>query len=121
MTTHQAQCSLLSDTAGHPHRVVGVERYIHPRVLERPTALPDADLRVSTLEDVAARLARSERTVRQWVKDGLLPHVRLDGGALAFELKDIRAFAAARRVSAADGWALAGRPARSGSWCGFAG
>lgn len=65
--------------------------------------------RLLTLEEAAARLGRSERTVRGWVKAGALHHVRLDGGALAFELEDLRAFAEARRVSAEDAGSLSVR------------
>jgi excisionase family DNA binding protein len=62
--------------------------------------------RLLNLEEAAARLGRSERWVRERVKRGDLPHVRLDGGALAFELDDLRAFAEARRVSASEARAL---------------
>jgi hypothetical protein len=54
--------------------------------------------RLLTLEQAADRLGRSERWVRARVKEGTLTVVRLDGGALAFELDDLRAFAQARRV-----------------------
>jgi len=36
--------------------------------------------------------------VRERVKRGDLADVRLDGGALAFDVEDLRAFAAERRV-----------------------
>ena len=62
------------------------------------------------LEAAAAWFGRSTRWVRQRSRgytaaDGskipaTLPYVRLDGGALAFLLEDLQAFAAARRVSA---------------------
>lgn len=51
------------------------------------------------VEGVAVRLGRSGRWVRERVKRGDLPYVRLDGGGLAFELDDVRAFARARRIS----------------------
>ena len=54
--------------------------------------------RLLNLEDAAACLGRSTRWVRDRVKEGSLPYVRLDGGALSFELDDLRAFARARRV-----------------------
>lgn len=76
--------------------------------------------RLLNLEEASARLGRSERTVRGWVSKGLLPFVKLDGGALAFELDDLRAFAEARRVSAEDARALpdrfqGGRERRNGA------
>jgi excisionase family DNA binding protein len=52
------------------------------------------------IEETAARLGRSQRTVRQWAKEGRLTHVRLDGGALAFDPDDVQAFARARRIGA---------------------
>jgi excisionase family DNA binding protein len=54
--------------------------------------------RLWNLEETAERLGRSERTVREWAKDGRLPHVLLDGGRLAFNPEDVKAFARARRV-----------------------
>jgi excisionase family DNA binding protein len=59
---------------------------------------PTDDWRLWNLEETAARLGRSERTVREWTKDGRLPHVLLDGGAYAFNPEDVKAFARARRV-----------------------
>ena len=50
------------------------------------------------VEEAAARLGRSTRWVRYRAKLGDLPHVRLDGGALAFELDDLRDFACERRI-----------------------
>lgn len=63
------------------------------------SAAPAEGWRLLTLEDVCGRLGRSDRWVRERVKRGDLPHVRLDGGALAFDLEDVKAFAAARRVA----------------------
>jgi hypothetical protein len=37
--------------------------------------------------------------VRERAKKGDLPYVRLDGGALAFELADVQNFACARRIA----------------------
>jgi hypothetical protein len=54
--------------------------------------------RLLTVGDVADRLGRSTRWVRERVKRGQLTRVRLDGGALAFLLEDVEAFARARRV-----------------------
>lgn len=56
--------------------------------------------RLLDVEQAAARLGRSSRWLRGKAKSGAIPYVRLDGGALAFELDDLRAFAASRRVSA---------------------
>jgi excisionase family DNA binding protein len=61
------------------------------------------------VEEVAARVGRSTRWVRERAKRGQLPFVRLDGGALAFELEDVQAFARARRVSAGEPLLRAGR------------
>jgi excisionase family DNA binding protein len=61
------------------------------------------------VEDAAARLGRSTRWVRERAKRGELPFVRLDGGALAFEEADLRAFARARRVAVDEHEALAVR------------
>jgi len=54
--------------------------------------------RLLNVEEAAERLGRSTRWVRERVKRGDLPYVKLDGGALAFEVDDLRAFAQARRV-----------------------
>jgi excisionase family DNA binding protein len=54
--------------------------------------------RLWTLEEVCERLGRSDRTVREWVKRGLLPRERLDGGAWAFDPEDVKTFARARRI-----------------------
>lgn len=61
------------------------------------------------VEETADRLGRSTRWVRERAKQGELPFVRLDGGALAFELEDIQTFALARRISADEPAALAAR------------
>ena len=67
------------------------------------------DWRLLDVEEAASRLGRSTRWVRERAKRGDLPFVRLDGGALAFELDDLRTFAARRRVSAEDEESLASR------------
>lgn len=54
--------------------------------------------RLLDVPEVARRLGRSERWVRDRTKRGDLAHIRLDGGALAFDPDDVRAFARARRV-----------------------
>jgi excisionase family DNA binding protein len=61
------------------------------------------------VNEAATRLGRSTRWVRERAKRGELPFVRLDGGALSFELEDVQAFARARRISADEPSALAGR------------
>jgi excisionase family DNA binding protein len=65
--------------------------------------------RLLGVEEVAERLGRSTRWVRDRAKRGDLPWIRLDGGALAFDLADVQAFVRARRVSADDAGSLAGR------------
>jgi predicted DNA-binding transcriptional regulator AlpA len=69
------------------------------RVLEGEQAEASKPWRLLTLEEVAARLGRSTRWVRERVKRGDLPRVRLDEGAFAFELEDVRAFARERRIA----------------------
>lgn len=54
--------------------------------------------RLLKLDEAAVRLGRSERWLRDRVKSGDVATVRLDGGALAFDVDDLRAFAAERRV-----------------------
>src|SRR5262245_6578210 len=56
--------------------------------------------RLLALPEVAERLGRSERWVRDRVRVGDLARVRLDDGAFAFLLDDVIAFAEARRVGA---------------------
>lgn len=74
---------------------------------DRSPATADEPWRLLTLEDAAARLGRSTRWLRDRVKRGDLPYVRLDGGAFAFELDDLRAFALERRIACTP---LAGTP-----------
>ena len=57
------------------------------------------------MSEVAARLGRSTRWVRE--RAGDLAFVRLDGGALAFDLEDVRCFARERRIACRP---LAGTP-----------
>jgi excisionase family DNA binding protein len=73
------------------------------RVVAEFAAVPQAEAggepwRLLNVEEAAARLGRSTRWVRERAKRGELPSVRLDGGALAFDVEDLRAFARARRV-----------------------
>ena len=74
-------------------------------------AMPPAgeSWRLLDVEQAADRLGRSTRWVRERAKRGDLPFVRLDGGGLAFEEADLRAFAQARRVSAEEPEVLADR------------
>jgi excisionase family DNA binding protein len=74
-----------------------------------PTADERDPWRLLGVEEVAERLGRSTRWVRDRAKRGELPWIKLDGGALAFDLADVQAFARARRVSADDAGSLAGR------------
>lgn len=54
--------------------------------------------RLWDLRETAKRLGRSERWVRTRVKQGDIPRIRLDGGALMFDPDDVRRFARNRRV-----------------------
>jgi hypothetical protein len=78
-----------------------VER-LSDRVVEKLAGVQHSEQgepwKLLNLEEAAQRLGRSERWVRDRVKEGKLAVVRLDGGALAFELDDLRAFAHLRRV-----------------------
>jgi excisionase family DNA binding protein len=78
-----------------------------PRVADAVAArtAPVGDAEEWHLLDVgeaAARLGRSTRWVRERVKRGDLPFVKLDGGALCFELTDLQEFAQSKRVPLAD-------------------
>jgi excisionase family DNA binding protein len=91
-----------------------LERFVPPIAAELATALPKLEpinepWRLLTVDDVATRLGRSTRWVRERVKQGELPFVRLDAGALAFELEDVQAFARSRRISARESSVLAAR------------
>jgi hypothetical protein len=65
------------------------------QVPSEPTAEP---WHLLDVEEAAARLGRSTRWIRDRAKVGDLPHIRLDGGALAFELDDLRSFTRERRI-----------------------
>lgn len=68
------------------------------RLLSAATPPTEREWRLLNVEEAAARLGRSTRWLRERAKCGDVPYVRLDGGALAFEVADLQAFAAARRV-----------------------
>jgi hypothetical protein len=59
---------------------------------------PTQPWRLLDLEEAAQRLGRSTRWLRERVKRGDLAYVRLDGGALAFLVDDLEAFARERRI-----------------------
>lgn len=95
--------------------VAAIAAELAPRVAEElarrestPAAVEEP-WRLLTLEEAASRLGRSTRWVRDRVKRGELPHVKLDRGAFAFELADLQAFAEERRVSADGARALSRR------------
>lgn len=68
--------------------------------LRAPVLVEPPAWRLLTLAEAASRLGRSERWVRDRIKAGELPYVRLDGGAFAFELDDLQTFARVRRIGA---------------------
>jgi hypothetical protein len=63
---------------------------------------PPEEWRLWNLSETARRLGRSERWVRDRVKEGKLSRIRLDGGALAFDPADVHAFARERRIPVED-------------------
>lgn len=65
--------------------------------------------RLLGVDEVAERLGRSRRWVHQAIRERGLPYVRLDGGALGFELEQVRDWARARQVPASKPVALAPR------------
>lgn len=84
-------------------------------LLEHDAAPPAGEpWRLLDVGEVAVVLGRSRRWVHGAVKDRGLPFIRLDGGALAFDLEDVRTWARARRVPAEMGDPLAGRLRSSG-------
>jgi excisionase family DNA binding protein len=56
------------------------------------------DSPLETAADVARRLNASERTVRRYVRSGVLPGIRI-GGLLRFDRQDVEAFLDARRTA----------------------
>ena len=90
------------------------ERLAPAIAAELAARLPQTDeqrepWRLLDLEEAAARLGRSTRWIRERVKRGELPFVKLDGGALAFLVEDLEAFARARRVATDEPQVLAHR------------
>ncbi len=76
---------------------------VAPRLAELVAARMPAPVlpepwRLLDVAGVSAMLGRSERWVRDRAKDGSLPRVRLDGGPLAFDIDDVKAFARERRI-----------------------
>ena len=71
-----------------------------PRIVEWlavPVTQPKVELwRLLTLAEAAERLGRSERWLRE--RKEQVGYVRLDGGALGFQLQDLQAYAAERIV-----------------------
>ena len=55
--------------------------------------------RLLTVAETGDRLGRSTRWVRERAKRGDLPFVKLDGGALAFDLEDVQNFVRERRIA----------------------
>ena len=53
------------------------------------------------LREGAARLARSPHTLRRWVREGLLPYVRIRG-RIAFDAAEVARFIEAHRHVPAD-------------------
>lgn len=96
-----------------PELVEAVAAQVAARVtaeLADADARPAEPWRLLKLEEAAARLGRSERWLRERAtRRGELPYVRLDGGALAFLVEDLEAYAWARRVSADGSRPLADR------------
>jgi Helix-turn-helix domain len=68
----------------------------------RRTPTDETTWRLLTLNEAAAALTRSPRWLRERVSRGELPVIRLDGGALSFQLEDLEAFVNARRVPSCD-------------------
>jgi predicted DNA-binding transcriptional regulator AlpA len=83
-------------------RVLVELRNVTPAPLAEPWRLLDVD-------EVAAMLGRSPRSVHTFAKERGLAFIRLDGGALAFDPDDVQAWARARRVPAAENDPLADR------------
>jgi predicted DNA-binding transcriptional regulator AlpA len=74
-----------------------------------PAPAGDAGWRLLNVDEVGAMLGRSKRSVHSYVKERGLPYIRLDSGALAFDPDDVKAWAKARRVPAAEADPLASR------------
>jgi hypothetical protein len=79
--------------------------------LPRPSASDTTEpWHLLDLPEAARRLGRSERWVR--ARKAEIGYVRLDGGALAFDLADVQAFARARRVGGPEYELAGGTPGR---------
>lgn len=78
--------------------VEAVATAVAERLADAGNSEAATEWRLLTLDEAAQRLTRSTRWLRERAKRGDLPHVRLDGGALAFDPDDVREFARARRV-----------------------
>jgi predicted DNA-binding transcriptional regulator AlpA len=76
---------------------------------QAPASLAGESWRLLDVDEVADMLGRSPRQVHTYAKERGLPYVRLDGGALAFDPEDVKAWARARRVPAAEDDPLAER------------
>ena len=81
-----------------------VSEEVAAAVREALPAPTDAEpWRLLNLEETSARLGRSPRWVRERAKRGDLAYVRLDGGALGFDLVDVQEFARSRRIAPTKG------------------
>jgi excisionase family DNA binding protein len=89
-------------TASLEQTVNAIADLIAERVAEQlqsQLAAPPAEAwRLVSVDEIANILGRSKRWVHGAVKERGLPYIRLDGGALAFSIEDVRAWAEARRV-----------------------
>jgi excisionase family DNA binding protein len=72
------------------------------RLVIADSGKPADEWRLLDVSEAADRLGRSTRWVREQVKSGNLPYVRLDGGAYAFELEDLKQLAIERRIDVRD-------------------
>lgn len=51
-----------------------------------------------TAQQVATRLGVSERTVRSWTAAGIIPHIRLPGRLIRYEIEQVDAWIASYSV-----------------------
>lgn len=82
--------------------IEAIAEQLAPRIAElvvkaMPVPAPEEPWRLLTVDEVSGRLGRSTKWVRKH-KDAI-GWVRLDRGALAFELEDVRRFARERRIA----------------------
>jgi hypothetical protein len=88
-----------------------VSAAIRDEVMRLLSSTQDPDeWRLWNLSETARRLGRSERWVRERVREGKLPRIRLDGGSLMFDPEDVQMFASTRRVPAKHEVGLPPRP-----------